>query len=155
MRNQKGATLIEVLVSVLVLAVGLLGVAATQMMSLKNSNGSNQRYMAALAAQEIVERMRANPSGLEQGSYDGTETGGGTLSNNCTSSCTVTQLASLDLYEWGQLLKTNLPSGQGVISRSGNEVTVTITWLQQHTGENYGGADGGTENATFTMTVEL
>ncbi|WP_226666324.1 type IV pilus modification protein PilV [Microbulbifer aggregans] len=155
MKNQKGATLIEVLVSVLVLSVGLLGIAATQMMSLKNSNGSNQRYMATLATQEIIERMRANPSGLEQGAYDGTVSGAGTLSKDCTTVCTVNELASMDLYEWGQLLKTNLPSGQGVIARNGDDVTVTITWLQQHTGENYGGVDGGTEDAQFTMTVEL
>ncbi|WP_226666304.1 type IV pilus modification protein PilV [Microbulbifer aggregans] len=155
MKKQNGATLIEVLVSVLVIAIGLLGIAATQMMTLKNSSGSNQRYMAALAAQEIVERIRANPSGLEQGGYDGTVDGDETVTNRCTSACSVTQLAEFDLYEWGQLLKTNLPSGAGVITRAGEEVTVTVSWVQQHTGEDYGGADGGTENASFSMSLEL
>ncbi len=155
MVKQRGATLIEVLISVLVLAVGLLGVAATQTMSLKNGNGANQRYMAALAAQDIVERMRANPSGLEQGSYDGTVDGSETLGNDCTSACSVNALASLDLYEWGQVIKTNLPSASGTIGRNGDQVTITLAWKQQHTGENYGGADGGTEDASFVMTVEL
>lgn len=155
MKQQQGATLIEVLISVLVLAVGLLGVAATQTLSLKNGNGANQRYMAALAAQDIVERMRANPSGLEQGSYDGTVTGSETLTKNCSSACTVTELASLDLYEWGQLIKTNLPSATGTIGRNADEVTVTIAWKQQHTGENYGSSNGGAEDTNFVMIVEL
>ncbi|MCQ3830772.1 type IV pilus modification protein PilV [Microbulbifer elongatus] len=154
MRKQQGATLIEVLISVLVLAVGLLGVAATQTLSLKNGNGANQRYMAALAAQEIVERMRANPSGLEQGSYDG-EVDGSETRKTCTTACSVNDLASMDLYEWGQLLQTNLPASTGTIERNGDEVIVTVAWKLQHTGENYGSTDGGAEDADFTMTVEL
>ncbi|WP_105101919.1 type IV pilus modification protein PilV [Microbulbifer pacificus] len=154
MKQQQGATLIEVLISVLVLAVGLLGVAATQTLSLKNGNGANQRYMAALAAQDIVERMRANPSGLEQGSYDGTVNGSETQ-QTCATACSVTELASLDLYEWGRLIQTNLPSATGTIGRNAGEVTVTIAWKQQHTGKNYGSSNGGAEDANFTMIVEL
>jgi len=71
MRKQRGATLIEVLISVLVLAVGLLGLAATQMMSMKNGNSAHQRYMATLAAHDMAERMRANAAGVDQGSYYG------------------------------------------------------------------------------------
>lgn len=51
MCKQRGATLIEVLVSVLVLAVGLLGLSATQVMTLKNGSGAHHRYMAALAVE--------------------------------------------------------------------------------------------------------
>ncbi|WP_323847378.1 type IV pilus modification protein PilV [Microbulbifer magnicolonia] len=193
MRNQRGATLIEVLIAVLVLAVGLLGLAATQLMSMKNGNGAHQRYMAALAAHDIIERMRANPGGFEQGSYDGEvgegaaeetggndgpveieetvvdgevvetevpetggeETGGEEGTPDCSSSCSVTELAALDLYEWEQLLSSNLPSAIGAISRNGDQVTVTITWQEQHTGENYGTSSGGLDDASFEMIVEL
>ncbi|MFD1217983.1 type IV pilus modification protein PilV [Microbulbifer celer] len=154
MKKQQGATLIEVLISVLVLAVGLLGVAATQTLSLKNGNGANQRYMAALAAQEIVERMRANPAGLAQGGYDGTVDGKETA-KSCATACNVSDLASMDLYEWDQLLQTNLPASTGTIARNGDEVTVTVAWKQQHTGKNLGSSKGGTEDTDFVMTVEL
>ncbi|WP_444892735.1 type IV pilus modification protein PilV [Microbulbifer sp. TRSA001] len=165
MFKQKGATLIEVLVSVLILAVGLLGLAATQVMSLKNGNGSHHRYMAALAAQEIIERMRANPTGASDGEYDGSVGGsssdggsGGSDSSStpsCSSACSVSELAELDLYEWELILSSNLPSATGTIERNSGEVTVTISWSEQHTGENYGSVDGGLDNATFEMIVEL
>ncbi|MCX2795927.1 type IV pilus modification protein PilV [Microbulbifer thermotolerans] len=155
MKTQRGATLIEVLVSVLVLAVGLLGLAATQMMSLKNGSGAHHRYMAALAAQEIVERMRANPSGVQQGAYDGTVSGTSTSSNDCSSSCSVNELAARDLYEWDQVLKSNLPSAKGTISRNGGVVTVKIDWKEQHTGEDYGTSASALEDASFEMIVEL
>ncbi|AWF79865.1 type IV pilus modification protein PilV [Microbulbifer sp. A4B17] len=159
MLKQKGATLIEVLVSVLVLAVGLLGLAATQVMSLKNGNGAHHRYMAALAAQEIIERMRANPTGTIDGEYDGTVggsgDGGSSSTPDCSSACSVSELAELDLYEWELILSSNLPAATGTIAHNSGEVTVTISWSEQHTGENYGELDGGLDDATFEMIVEL
>lgn len=154
MLKQRGATLIEVLISVLVLAVGLLGLSATQMMSMKNGNSAQQRYMATLAAHDIAERMRANPAGVDQGSYDGTVKGSESGDSNC-SGCSAAELATMDKREWGRLIETNLPSGSGEISRNSGKVTVTVKWKEQHTGENYGGADGGPEDAEFEMTVEL
>ncbi|WHI48803.1 type IV pilus modification protein PilV [Microbulbifer sp. JMSA004] len=177
MLKQKGATLIEVLVSVLVLAVGLLGLAATQVMSLKNGNGAHHRYMAALAAQEIIERMRANPTGTIDGEYNGSVGGsdsgdgdsgddgssgdgssgdsGSSSTPDCSSACSVSELAELDLYEWELILSSNLPAATGTIAHDSGEVTVTISWSEQHTGENYGELDGGLDDATFEMIVEL
>jgi len=180
MRKQRGATLIEVLITVLVLAVGLLGLASTQMLSMKNSNSGHQRYMATLAAQDLAERMRANPAGVASGSYygevgDGPETedsdgaeggleGGGdgtgdeseAGSDDCNSGCSAAQLAAMDKREWGQLIETNLPSARGQISSNDDgDITITVKWKEQHTGKNYGGDAGGAEDAEFEMTVEL
>ncbi|MFA0810497.1 type IV pilus modification protein PilV [Microbulbifer epialgicus] len=154
MRKQNGATLIEVLISVLVLAIGLLGLASTQMMSLKNGNGAHHRYMATLAAQEIIERIRANPDGFKSGkTYKNSDV---TKSQDCSVGCSPDELAKLDLYEWGQLLNSNLPGAAGVaVIDSQRKTTVTITWTEQHTGKDYGGSSGGSENATFVMSVEL
>jgi type IV pilus assembly protein PilV len=132
----------------------MLGLSATQMMSLKNGNGAYHRYMAALAAQEIIERMRANPIGLEQGGYDGTVDGTET-SVDCSTSCSVAALTRLDLFEFGEVISTNLPSGTGKITRTGSEVTVSVKWKEQHTGENYGSIAGGVEDSSFEMIVEL
>ncbi|WP_020411444.1 type IV pilus modification protein PilV [Microbulbifer variabilis] len=156
MHKQSGATLIEVLVSVLVLAIGLLGLASTQMMSLKNGNGSHHRYMAALAAQEIIERMRANPTGFKSGDYDSSDIGSSVGSSpDCSSGCQPSQLAGLDLYEWGLLLSNNLPSATGEIVSKGGQVTVTINWKEQHTGEDYAGSKADLDDAIFEMSVEL
>ncbi|GAB2894295.1 type IV pilus modification protein PilV [Microbulbifer echini] len=174
MFDQRGATLIEILVSILVLAIGLLGLAATQMMSLKNGNGSHHRYMAALAAQEIIERMRANPVGFKSGDYDGNHglsvdlagedddisggapsTDNNSLTPDCSSKCTPSELSDLDIYEWENLLSSNFPSATGSIKSDAGEVKVTITWKEQHTGKSYGGSSGNLDDATFEMSVEL
>ncbi|MEW5248928.1 type IV pilus modification protein PilV [Microbulbifer discodermiae] len=157
MKRQTGATMIEILITILVLAIGLLGLSATQVMSLKNGNNAHHRYLAALAAQEMAERMRANPDGLELGSYDGQTVDGSETGSNCseTLSCSAANLATLDLYDWGQVISDNLPGGQGTIARAGRRVTLTVTWNEQHTGANRGTAAGGTENSTFQMVVQL
>jgi len=156
-RKQSGATLIEVLVSVLVLAIGLLGLASTQMMSLKNGNGAHHRYMASLAAQEIIERMRANPVAFNAGNYDRSGVGGTSVGSapDCSSACQPSQLAGYDLYEWGALLTSNLPNGTGAISSGGGTVQVTITWDEQHTGKNYGDSSADLEDATLVISVGL
>ncbi|WGL18196.1 type IV pilus modification protein PilV [Microbulbifer bruguierae] len=150
-----GATLIEVLVTVLVLAVGLLGLSSTQVMSLKNGNNAHHRYLAALAAQEMAERIRANPAGLGLGSYnDKTVNGTDETAQSCSSGCDGAQIAVMDLYDWGQVISDNLPGGTGEIDRQGNVVTFTVKWKEQHTGEEAGTGDG-LDDSEFVLVVEL
>lgn len=157
MRKQQGATLIEVLVTVLVLSVGLLGLASTQVLSMKNANSAHQRYVATLVVQDIAERMRANPEGVSLGSYDGEVSGSDTegSDSNC-SGCSAAALAAMDKRIWGRLIKTNLPSGHGEISSDSGNVSVKLMWTEQSGGESYGDADDGQKkDAEFEMTVEL
>ncbi|MCW8127494.1 type IV pilus modification protein PilV [Microbulbifer halophilus] len=155
MKKQSGATMIEVLVTILILAVGLLGLSSTQMMSLKNGNNSHHRYLAALASQEMAERMRANPDGVSLGSYDDKEVDGSEAAQDCSTGCTSRQLAAMDLYDWGQVIETNLPSGNGKIVRNGDIVTFTVSWEEQHTGEDRATTDGGLDDSSFELVVEL
>ena len=156
MKKQTGATMIEVLVTILILAVGLLGLSATQVMSLKNGNNAHHRYLAALASQEMAERMRGNPDGVELGNYDNKTVNGKDESPvDCSNKCTAVQLANLDLYDWGQVIATNLPSGTGEISRNGNVITFTVNWKEQHTGENRGVGAEGVDDSSFVLVVEL
>jgi len=62
-RRQRGDTMIEVLVTVIIIAVGVLGAAALQVTTLKNLNSSHSASVAAIVAQDFSERMRANPDG--------------------------------------------------------------------------------------------
>lgn len=155
MKRQTGATMIEVLVTILILAVGLLGLSATQVMSLKNGNNSHQRYLAALAAEEMADRMRANPAGILNGNYDGKSVDGTEASVSCSTKCSSGNLAKLDLHDWGQVLSKNLPGGSGEIDVDGEKVTLTVTWNEQHTGASRGTASGGAEEKTFVMVVDL
>ncbi len=64
MQNQQGFSLIEVMVTMLIVSIGLLGIAGIIMTSLKNSQSSYGRSQATLLANDIIDRMRAN-RGLE------------------------------------------------------------------------------------------
>ncbi len=66
----RGFTLIESLVALLVLSIGLLGIAAMQLASLQANNGAFQRTQATFLAQDIADRMRANRTAAINGEYD-------------------------------------------------------------------------------------
>ena len=68
-RGQRGASLIEVLIAVLVLAVGLLGVAAMQARALKNSQSSFERTQATILSYSLIDAMRADVVNARAGTY--------------------------------------------------------------------------------------
>ena len=117
----RGATLIEVLVSLLVLSIGLLGVAALLSSGLRNNYSAHLRSQATVLAHDIVDRMRANRTAALGGSYDTALADKITLSGG-------DPVFTTDLSEWKALLATSLPAGRGAISRSGSVVTITIEW---------------------------
>jgi type IV pilus assembly protein PilV len=70
--NQRGLSMIELLVAVLVLAIGILGITALQMVSLQNNRGALFRAEAVQLAYDMMDRIRANPEGAVPGAaYDG------------------------------------------------------------------------------------
>ncbi len=103
-----GFTLIEVLVTVLLLSIGLLGLAKLQFWGVKHTGSAYFRTQATLLANELIERVRANPRGLAAGSYQLTSRDCEHASINCnagfTVDCTTEQcapevLAQFDLRE--------------------------------------------------------
>ena len=113
--QQQGVGLIEVLVSVLVLTVGILGVVAMQTRALQFSQESIYTSQALMMAYEMTDRIRANKG--SEGSYlvdYGTQV---TAQNDCISNiCNPTQMASYDTAEWKTALAGNLPLGDGEIT---------------------------------------
>jgi type IV pilus assembly protein PilV len=107
-------TLIEILVSLLILAIGMLGMAGLQTVSLRNTQSAYQRTQAAILSNDIVERVRANLQGVESGSYDNAA-GAVTASCNSISGCTPAQMAANDVAEWKKALATALPEGEGTL----------------------------------------
>lgn len=69
-KTQKGVTLLEVLISVLVLAIGVLGVAGLQSVSLRSTNTAHERAMAVVLTETLFEVMRVNAAGARQGIFD-------------------------------------------------------------------------------------
>ncbi len=136
-QTMRGFTLIEVLVTLVVLAIGLLGLAGLQASSLKHNNNAYQRTQATFLAYDILDRMRANPIGVEAGNYNAIDTGSLPTNPACAStSCTPAQLADTDTLEWATHLTTALPSGRGVITGTAANApfTVTVMWDDMRTG---------------------
>ena len=67
--NQHGFTMVEVLVTLVILAVGLLGLAGLQATSLRNTESAYQRSQAAILAYDMLDRMRANSAGVANGRF--------------------------------------------------------------------------------------
>ena len=134
-RKYRGDTMIEVLVTVLILAVGVLGVAAMQVTTLKNLNSSYSTGVAALVTDDFVERMRANDSVATAGTY--IHSTAPTGSTDCVANvCTATQLADYDMATWWALMSTTLPLASGQVTRVGgtNTFVVTVRWDDNRNG---------------------
>ncbi|MBN4079492.1 type IV pilus modification protein PilV [Beggiatoa alba] len=154
LRRQRGFTLLEVLISMLVLSIGLLGLAGLQMTGLKNNNSSYQRSQANLLAYEMIDRIRANRTGLELGFYDDLF-GVATNDPGCISSgCSVQQIAQYDAFLWSGEVANRLPTGTGTVTGTGaNSIfTVTVMWDDDRTGAT-GTNCGGNPNVDLTCFV--
>jgi type IV pilus assembly protein PilV len=118
-RRARGTTLIETLVALLVLSIGLLGVAGLQMTSLQNNRGAHLRSQAQVLAYDVADRMRANRTIALSGGYViamGANAAGATVE-------------ARDLQDWKQSLAITLPGGDGQIDMPDlNLVRITIRW---------------------------
>lgn len=125
-----GFSLIEVLVALLVLSIGLLGLAALQVTGIRFNHQSYQRTQATVLIYEIVDRMRANPQAL--GSYViAIGAGTPTAATNCdTASCSITDLATYDLNRWRTAINTAIGSQASSIQQNGALFTITIQWTE-------------------------
>lgn len=105
-KKQLGASLIEILVAVFVVSIGLLGVARMEIFAKQANFEAIQRTTASQVANDIIEKMRANPA--ELASYAGQTVGDGTLAipgTDCTSTvCSNADVVAWHIWEWEQLL---------------------------------------------------
>jgi len=132
----RGDTMIEVLVTVLILAVGVLGVAAMQVTTYQNLSISHSASVAALVADDFAERMRANGIEALADTYNHSADPG-TAYTDCTANvCTTSQLAGYDMGIWWEELGATLPLGRGQVARNGgtNTFTLTVRWDEDRSG---------------------
>jgi len=134
-RRQHGFSLIEVLVALLVLSVGLLGLAMLQIEGLKHNTDAYYRTQATVLAYDIIDRMRANSDAARNGNYVSTAIPAEETCGESPSGCgSAAALAGYDLHHWYTQLKAALPIDETdppTITMSGNQITVTIKWKER------------------------
>jgi type IV pilus assembly protein PilV len=139
--SARGFTLVEVLVSMLILSIGLLGIAGLQARSIRDNHNAYLRGQAATLAHEMADRLRANREALISNSavYDlAISASAPTGATNCASStatCSTADLAGYDQSDWINRISAVLPLGDGSISCNTSRVcTITVAWDENRNG---------------------
>jgi type IV pilus assembly protein PilV len=122
-RRVRGFSLIEVLITILIFAVGLLGMAALQAVSMRSNQSANFRTQATALSYMIIDRMRANAEAIPRGEYLAAMEAA-----NCDDAVDATPPAAHDLSLWRQQIACQLPEGQGAIEFEADGVHVQIQW---------------------------
>lgn len=125
--GNSGFSLIEVLVSILVLAGGVIGAAGMQLTALRTSQQSAIHSTALRLAADMADRMRANDGRMRQADsenpfldvdFDATEDELATPARLCyASACNDVELAAFEIHEWQRQIAAALPGGRAVICR--------------------------------------
>ena len=131
--HTQGFSLVEVLIALLVLAIGLLGLATLQTVGIKFNQESYLRSQAVLISYDIIDRIRANPVAKTAGSYDSVAATASYTAPTCTGavSCSTSDIATYDLANWKARIAATLPMGTGTIATSGTRRTITLTWREK------------------------
>ena len=144
----RGFSLLEVMIALLVLSVGLLGIAGLQTVSLKFNHQSYERSQATLLISEMIEKITANPVATRALVFDNVALGvpasgyAGTY-GSCPASCTSANLASFDIFRWKSAIEDprRLAQGQGSITRvatppigatTQHVFNITVTWVENN-----------------------
>ena len=121
MSVNRGFTLLEVLIAVVVLAIGLLGLAKLQTFGLHANHDANLRTQATLLAYDITDRIRANRAAFLDADGDYIAPSSGTTSKQCewngttVEDCTPTEMAQFDLAAWRSRVTSDLPGGAATV----------------------------------------
>lgn len=138
-RQARGLTLLEVLISVLILGIGMLGIAAMQAMALRNSQSSLERTNAVVQSYAILDAMRANADQARIGGYN--------LAIGSTPSAS--GIVQTELSAWLTSLRNNLgPTAVGGIQCANSVCTVTVRWNDER-------ATGGNSAQVITTVSRL
>lgn len=157
--TQRGTGLIEVLVALIILGVGMLGIASLYVTTLQAKTTATSRTQAVNLASDISDRIRANRTATIAYKYN--VTGGTTpADNSCNDThdtpavtCIPALMAANDLLDWENLIDSTLP-GDGSSTPSGSiavdnsttpvSYTITINWKEPTT-----------DTLSYTLSVEI
>lgn len=162
MNSQRGFSFIEALMALLIISIGLLGMAGLQAASVYRTHVSQIKSLAAVEAQSVVAAMLANPQALPPetatSAYDLelTDDFPAMVTDCATAVCSPADMATYDLAQWGEQLQADLPAGDGSIAcelAPSLRCRVTITWEEKQTNASAGTAAGSMETRSYSIWV--
>lgn len=135
--KQSGSSLLEVLISILLMSFGMLALAGMQAYSVAAQKNAANRAIASAMANELAEIIRLNPKGLAAGNYDVAMMADEQASNAppSISTCafpacnTPALLAGADLTSFQNRVRTQLPLGGVEVSRPAASTTQADVWI--------------------------
>ncbi len=143
--SQRGFSMIEVLVTLLIIALALLGTAGLQAYSMRLNQGGQFRSQAVFLAADLAERMEANRPGAVAGAYANPQAS--TLTACLDAVCTQTALADFDVLQWQTAVAATLPQGTTNIvqTATGNPsiYRITISWVDRRADTTRAAYDAG------------
>jgi type IV pilus assembly protein PilV len=154
-RKQTGVGMVEVLVALVVMSVGMLGIAGLYVTTLQAKTTSLSRMKAVNLAYDIADRMRANPAGVASGSYL-LATAGTTTNTDCaTTTCTAAQMAASDLFQWNAQV-TNATTGlPGTVSRSVVQTAAATATTPEVLTINFSWTEVNSGTLTYALQVQI
>lgn len=146
-RASRGFTLVEILVSLVVLSVGLLGIAALYVETLRTGRMSLHRMTAVTLASDMADRIRANPAA--GAAYAGVGPGANNGCVNGVGACTPEELAADDWFTWNQAVQARLPGDPTATIAVAEaapltQYTITMNWPET----------GQTEPAEYVLVTQ-
>ncbi len=143
LKLQRGFNLVEVLIALIIMSVGMLGIAGLYVQSLQAGRTSMFRHNAITLAGDVADRIRANPRALA--AYAGAGADNGCVEGN--KNCTPAEMAGNDILLWEQQADDTLPAGDVEITFDDTvtppEYEINVTWEEP----------GETPNYTVTIPV--
>ncbi len=137
LRKQSGFSMVEVLVALVVLAIGLLGIAALYLNSLQSGRTAIYRTQAINFAADLADRIRMNRTAQAayNADFDDLPLAVGTCTT--TGGCSDADLAATDLANWKAEIAEQLPNGEGQVTvtapaAAGEPATylITVQWAE-------------------------
>ena len=151
--RQRGVSLIESMIALLVISIGLLGIASLQITAMKLNTSALRQSQSVWIAYDIADRIRANHS--QFAAYNNIDTNN-TYTQDCmTSACTPAQIITSDAQDWASQIQ-NLPAGRGLItSPAASQLLIKVMWDGEGTGATGTacGTDPAVDLTCFTVTM--
>ena len=156
LQPQRGITVVESLVAIVVMALGILGILGVQMRTLSDTQTGVRRAQAIRLIEDMGERMKANPSALANLSSYVSNFAASPTVPSCASGCTAANLATYDVAVWKRTVRESLPLGKASIfvapgEADGNrrQLGVIVAWRENER-DGMSTTDKAAINATLT-----